>query len=264
MAQAIGILLEIFGIAALVALAIARALTLLGLRHLPAGPANRFVLPFAVAVAYFAGYATLPRAFATFTPQTGQAWAWLPYLGLLAAFLAATPPISTKLPLRLILLTLLAALSAVLLSPTWPVYGFTRIPLAVFLTIYLLAVGLPLQLSPPHSRNRLSLYLLLAISVLNTLAIGAIYSTRHAQLAALFATAFTGISIALLFGSKAPDLSLQRLAPLFATLVGGIAWLACVEPDPPEPILLAIPLLSWGILALPTVLRLPSAPPRIG
>ncbi len=264
MAQAIGQVIEIFGIAAFFALATALGLTWLGQRLLPAGPANRFVLPCAVSIAYFSGYATLPRAFATFSPQTGQAWAWLPYLGLLAAITAASPPPTTKLSIRVILLTILATLSAVALSPIWSVYGFSRIPLAVFLSIYLLAVGFPLQQSPPHSYNRQSLYLLLAISILNTLAIGAIYSTRHAQLAALFAAALTGISIALRFRSKAPDLALSPLAPLFATLVGGIAWLACVEPDPPKPILLAIPLLSWAILALHAMLRLPSAPPRIG
>lgn len=232
MAQAIGQVIEIFGSAAFVALATALCLTWLGQRFLPNGLASRAVLPGAVAIAYFAGYAVLPRSFASFAPQPGQAWPWLPYLGLLAAAIAAALPQASRFSIRLIVLIAISAIAAVVLSPTWPVYGFTRVSVAVFLAIYLLAVGLSAVNLPTMPFAKRTLYFLTAIGVTNALAIGAIYSARHAQLAALPAAALTGISVALLFGSKVRELALWRLATLWTTLVGGIAWLGCVEPDP--------------------------------
>jgi FtsH-binding integral membrane protein len=258
-AQAIGLLLDIFGLAAAASLATALVLTWLGRRLLPAGLASRFVLPFAVSIAYFAGYAILPRSFASFTPAQGQAWPWLPYLALLGAVFSGVIPDFSRISRRVIALIAIAGVAAAALSPTWPVYGFTQEPLRIFLAIYLLAVGFPLMQKTLPSHNRQNLCLLIAVCVLSTLAIGAIYSTRHARLAALTAGAFTGISIALRFGSKDSDFALCQLAPVFAVLAGGIAWLATVEPDPPEPMLLAVPLLSWALLILPAISRLPFA-----
>ena len=265
MAQAIGQVIEIFGIAAFVALATALCLTWLGQRFLSSDLASRIALPCAVSIAYFAGYAVLPRDFASFIPQQGQSWPWLPYLAFAAAAISAVFPYFLRISTRLIVLITICAVTGALLSPTWPVYGFTRDRLGIFLTFYLLAVGLPLLNSQPPRLARATLYALIAICILNTLAIGAIYGIGHAQLAALPAAALTGISLALLVGPKDADLALPRLAPLVAVLVGGIAWLASVEPDPPKPILLAIPLLSWAIWALPAIFTTPfrSSPDRL-
>lgn len=264
MDAAIGLVLEIFGSAALVALVVALCLTWLGQRFLSDGLVSRVVFPGAVAIAYFAGYAVLPRSFASFTPQQGQYWTWLPYLGLVAAAITAVFPYFIRLSARLTTLAAIIGAAAASLTPTWPVYGFTHEPIAIFLSFYLAAVGLPLLNLLSNRPARPTLYSLLAISILNTLAIGAIYSARHAQLAALPAAALMGISLALLVGPKDGEIALERLAPLFAVLVGGIAWLACVEPDPPKPILLAIPLLTWAIWIPLAIPRLPSAPKGIG
>jgi hypothetical protein len=264
LAQAIGQVLEIFGVAAFAALATALCLTWLGQRFLPDGLVSRIVLPGAVAIAYFAGYAVLPRSFASFTPQQGQAWPWLPYLGVVGAAVAMALPQSARFSIRLIALIAISAIAAVVLSPTWPIYGLTRVPVAVFLAIYLLAIGFPLLSLPIAPTDRRTLYFLTVLCALNALTIGAIYSARHAQLAALPAAGLTGISLALLVGPKVHQLALWRVGPLFVALVGGIAWLACVEPDPPKPILLAIPLVSWAIWIPRAIPQLPSAPKGIG
>jgi hypothetical protein len=263
-AQAIGQVLEIFGVAAFVALATALCLMWLGQRHLPAGLTSRVVLPGAIAIAYFAGYAVLPRSFASFVPQQGQSWPWLPYLGFVAAAISAVFPYFVRISTRLIALITISGMAGALLSPTWAVYGFTRDSLGIFLAFYLLAIGLPL-LNLLSFRSALpGLWFLLTIAILNTLAIGANYGIRHAQLAALPAGALMGVSLALRAGPKDAERAFERLAPVFVTLVGGIAWLACVEPDPPQPILLAIPLLTWAIWLPRLMMRLPSAPKGIG
>lgn len=263
MEQAIGLVLEIFGPAAIVALATALIITWLGQVFLAPELAQRFVFPCALAVGYLAGYLALPRSFAGLMPEPGRAWPWLPYLGLFSGSIGMALPKSGRLLCSFMAL-LAIALVAAALSPTWTVYGFSRIPLALFLGLYLLAVSRALQLYPRNPCGRRTVYFLAAVCVLNALVIGAVCSVRLAQLAALVAAGFTGISFALFWGSKVPEIALKRLSPLFATLVAGIAWLACIDPDPPEPMLLIIPLFTW-LLWLPLAIpRLPSARDQMG
>jgi hypothetical protein len=256
--QAIGLVLEIFGPAALVAFVTALCLTWLGQRFLRAELAGRFVLPCAAAAAFFAGYLALPRSFAALVPQLGRAWIWLPYLGLVAAAGGIAPP---KFGRKVSGFTavLVMSLAGAALSPTWRVYGFSRFPLAGFLVFYLLAVGLALFGLPRITGGGRSGLFLAAVCVLNAVVIGAVCSVRLAQLAALVAASITGISIALFSGSKVCEFALRRFAPLFAVLTGGISWLACVEPDPPQPMLLAIPLLTWLLWVPQAAAKVPSA-----
>src|SRR5262249_49485167 len=93
--------------------------------------------------------------------------------------------------------------------------------------------------------------------------IGAMVSARLAQLAAMSAGAFTAAAISNAWFLKASDRAHRSLIAVFAILIGGIAWLAFVEPDPPQPMLLIIPLLPL-LLWLATAVRVPFAGLNIG
>jgi hypothetical protein len=263
MGQAFGLALEIFGLAALIALLVALVLTWLARRLTPAGYDGYFVLTSAVAIAYFAGYAMLPRSWAAFIPQANQSWQWLPYLGLAAAAFAASLPPSHRSPAWKLAIVAVAPMAGAALAPTWPVFGFGRGALQWFVVIYLLVVGVPLQHLPARMLNQWLLGLLCFVATAVAVAIGAFVSTRLAQLGALAAAALAGSWIAGFVGPRQGESPLRSLIPVFTVLVGGITFVASVEPDPPQAGLLAIPLLPL-VLWLPPALGLHFARGKIG
>jgi len=262
-AQAFGLALEIFGLAALVALLVALVLTWLARRLTPADYDGYFVLTSAVAIAYFTGYAMLPRSWAAFIPQATQRWQCLPYLGLVAALFAVSFPPSQRSTAWNLTIVAVAGMAGATLAPNWPVFGFGRKALELFLTFYLIVVGVPLQHLPARMLTQWLLGLLCFVAAAVAVAIGAFVSTRLAQFGALAAAALAGSWIAGFVAPRAGGSPLRSLIPVFTVLVGGIAFVACVEPDPPQPGLLAIPLLPL-VLWLPPALGLPFARGKIG
>ena len=244
MSSAISLLFDIFGLPALIALVVAGITTWLNLRFVRSDRARRSTLPIAAVFAFWAGYLLLPRSFAALGPQEGRSWTWMPYIGLITAVLAASLPRSPRWYIWIPISLVTAALTAYLLAPTWPVYGFNRIPLVIFLTLYLLAIDVPLQGLPDRCRHAHFLVGLVGgICVLNSLAIGAMISANFAKLSALAAGTFMGTWLTLYLSSKGRSVAFGPLLALFAPLAGGIAWIACVELDP-QPWLLVTPLLS--------------------
>jgi hypothetical protein len=156
-----------------------------------------------------------------------------------------------------------ACIAAAAFAPSWPIFGLTQRPLHLVVALYLVLVGGPLLYLPGTLRERWLLPSLALSGAITALVVGAVVSTRLAQLTAASAGAFAAAAIGNAWFSKASDRSLRSVVAVFAIFVGGSAWLGFVEPDPPEPIPLIVPLLPlllWPIAAI----RVPSAGDKIG
>jgi len=247
--------MEIFGLAAITALVASLAIAWSARRLTPAKGSGYFIVPCAVAIGFFAGYAALPRDWAGFIPAANQRWQWLPYGGLMAALFAVGCPPAPKSQAWKFAVIAAAPIAAAYLTPNWPVLGLAREKLRWILLIYLMLVGVPLQYLPARVVNRVLLGVLAAAAALAAVATGAMVSSKLAQLAAIAAGALAGSWIAGRFSTKRGGLPGQSVIPVYAVVVGGLAWSACVEPDPPQLGLLAIPLIPLVLWFIPLVSR---------
>jgi hypothetical protein len=262
-AQAIGVAVEIFGAGAAVALAAALLTALGGWRIVRSGDGSNFILPCAVIVGFIAGYFALPRSFAPLTPQANQPWQWLPYFAVITGLSSASLSPFSRPGAWALPLVVSACIAAAVLAPSWPVFGLTRRPLQLVAALYLVMVGGPLLYLPGRIRTQWHVTALAITGAINAIAIGATVSTRLAELAAIGAAGFAAAAIAGFWFLKATDRSIRSLTALFAILTGGTAWLAFVEPDPPQPLLMIAPLLPL-LLWVTVVRRVPFAGGKIG
>jgi len=256
MANAIGLALDIFGLPALAALAASITLVLLGRAVAPARPA--VLLPWLVSVSFIAGYALLPREWASWLPRQDQPWQWLPYCGLIPALAASLAALARSNRLRWLGAISAVVVCAILLVPSWQVLGLSRWTMRCAAGIYLLIICVPLLLLPAALPGRPLMVLMSMAAVLLALGTGAMVSVRLAQLAAIAAAAFAGCCInPVQRAGRSTEESAAGIVSIFAALVGGVAWTACIDPDPPQLMLLAFPLLPlmlW-LAALPLVKR---------
>jgi hypothetical protein len=240
--EALSRLLEIFGLSAVAALVSSLFFAWTARVVTPQRWSGYFIAACAVAVGFVAGYAMLPRDWAGWKPDAVQPWTWLPYGGLLAAiFASAFPPVPRSQAWKLVLIAV-APMAAVYLTPNWPVFGLGREKVRLLLVGYLLLVGVPLQYLPARLVDRGLLAVMTAAAVLTAVASGVMVSMKLGQLAAIGAGGLAGAWIAGLLRAKRGDLPAHSVIPVFAVLVGGVAWIACVEPDPAKASLLVIPL----------------------
>jgi hypothetical protein len=248
---ALGLALEIFGPAALVAGIISLLIAAVALRRLPAAANERWLLPAAVAIGYFTGYLALPRSWAALVPQQGQAWQWLPYLGPLAAGCATIFP--SQRVVRWFVLAGVAIASGSLLTPTWPIFSLPWPWSIVCLSAYLFCLNSLFHLGLPRFRSHHLLGLLSLAAAITAVGIAAAWSTRLAQLAAIGATALFGCWLPVFLAAKPTEQSSGGIIVVFAVLVGGAAFTACVDPEPPKWLLLLLPALP--LLASPFARR---------
>lgn len=255
--------------------AVALAVAVLLQRLLPQALGERFGLALALAAGFFAGYWLLPP-WASLLPQ--RHWQWLPYVALAAAFAGWTSgpsasPGRTGGPLDFprrtggpsyvawILWVGLPLVSAWLLVPTWATLWPPRLTAIPLLALYLvLEMGL-LAALPERLTGRLLVSLMTACAIAVALSIAIGVSLKLAQVAALAAAALTGCAAAgfvprarLASGEPARAISSRGIIPIFAVLVGGLAFVGAIEPDPPLPIVLlapAAPLVLWLFAAGP-------------
>jgi hypothetical protein len=261
--QAIGLLTEIFGLAAIVSLAVALVVAAGGSRAARAGRSSDLVFPFAIVIGFFAGYLVLPREFAALVPQQNRPWQWLPLFVAIAAGLSASSSPLSRPGAWILPLVVSACIAATVLAPHWPIFGLTRRPLHVAVALYLVLVGVPLLYLPGRVSARWLLPSLALSGAVAAVVTGAMVSLRLAQLAAIAAGAFAAATLADVWIAKASDRSLRSLAIVFTILIGGTAWLAFVEPDPPQSLSLIAPVLPL-ILWLAALLQVPSAGGKIG
>lgn len=210
------------------------------------------LLPFAIALAFVAGYAVLPRDFAGFVPEPGQPWKWLPYLAVLSAAIPSALSAFDKPWAAGLALFATMPIIAICLKPNWPVWSLEPPTSRWLLLAYLLLVGLPLALLPPKRLQRGMLLVLAVTATVLALATGALISTRFAQLAAIASCSFLGAGIATRLVPSVRAATCQPAIPLYCTLVAGTAWIASVDPDPPAvtPLLIPVlPLCLWVLAA---------------
>jgi hypothetical protein len=264
-----GLALDIFPLATLVA-GMTSLLLALALRRLLAPAASeRFALPTALSLGYCAGYAALPLSRVAFERLTttilagedrslsgmwsliapAQSWQWLPYLGVAVASAAVIPASGQDARRwRWPGLSSSAILAACLLTPSWPVFGAHQ-PLSIGVAMgYFLLLAIPLELLPARVLGRVFVGLMALSAGLSAVAIGIGVSLRLAQLAAIAAGGFAGCSLAEFLSPGTSTLSIRRLIPLFMVLIAGSAFVGAVEPDPPLAMLLAspaTPLFTW-------------------
>jgi hypothetical protein len=248
MANAVGLALDIFGLPALVALAASLVLVLLGRTLAPAPYASGVVLPWAFALSVVAGYALLPREWAAWHPHQDQPWQWLPYCGIFAAFAASVGSrMSSYGGVRWLVPGTAALAGAALLVPSWQVLGLGRWAVRCIVALYLIAICIPLLL-PARPLAKPRIIVMTVAAAMLAVATGGMVSVRMAQLAAIAAGALAGCCVCVVAERGKPsNESVTSMALVFSVLVGGTAWTACVDPDPPQFMLLAFPLLPLAL-----------------
>lgn len=210
-------------------------------------------------------------------------WQWLPYLALAAGIVA--PVANAKgvsLAERWLVSLLLAAASAWFLVPTWsslePPRAFWLMALSGLL--FLLAAGLdPL---PQRIGSRPVLLSLSAASLVVTLMVGLCVSLTYALVAAAATASLAGVGLESLLlrrndsNSRGPgatcstmpggggsesepmgadrqnglsedELAVRALLPVAAIVVGGAAFVGCIEPQRPLYGLLVLPAAPLGL-----------------
>jgi hypothetical protein len=261
-----GLVLEIFGPAAILSAAVALALILISQRALRGRARDPIAVPAATALAFMAGYAALPsnrgaalpaiRALLELSPAQlwaalapDQSWQRLPYLGVAVAIVAAIRRRGTRAIWHQWLLPLgVSALFGWLLTPSWPVFGLNRPASIAIAMAYFLLIASPLELLPARLLGRALVPLLTLAAAIAAVVIGAEVSLRFAQLAGLATGALAGCWLARPVNIDCSEDAQRGLILVFVALIGGISLVATVEPDPPLVALLALPmtpLLAW-------------------
>jgi hypothetical protein len=235
-----GLALDIFPPATLVAAIIALLVTLLGQRL--AAPWNRpqFLLPLALGGSYFVGSLALAPDWAALLPR--QPWEWLPYLSVTIAAGGAWSA-GRRAAIRWLALLGMTLLAACLLAPPWAIFGVPWPASIAVAILYLLAVVALLELFPPRLPAVRAIGFHSLVAAIAAACIAAQISIRIAQLAALVAAALAGCWLALLQSNKAGGVPAHSLNPVFALLIGGVAYTACFYPERPLLGLLLLPIL---------------------
>lgn len=229
--------IEVLGGGVLAPAAISVAVFALLRRCLAAETAERYAAPLAVAVGYCVGYAITFRA-EGLVPK--RHWHWTPYLALLAVVMGAISQSGGLKRFERWLLTLFAAfVAAWFLVPTWGTLKPGRTVWIPVLAGYFFLLATALE---PVAR-RLSARLILALLTFTAAAVAALIaafvSLTYAQAAGTVAAALGGALAATWLTSK--TLPPRGLGFAYAVLVGGWAFVGCVEPQEPIVWLLIVP-----------------------
>jgi hypothetical protein len=209
---------------ALAALVASRWLTAAGLRE-------RYAAVAAASLGLLAGYALLP-AWAPWQPTTY--WHWLLYLGLAAGLVGPlTLASGVQGGERLLVRCLLALLTAWLVVPTWARLEAVRAWHVGGVTVYLLVLIVSLEpLTSRFAPARLLLYLTLSAAAL-ALMTAVTLSLTFGQLGGVMAASLGGTCLAAwLVPSSAGQRALRGLVPWYAVLVGGLAYVGYINPQP--------------------------------
>jgi hypothetical protein len=232
--------IELLVIGLVVPAAIAGLLTWILPRIISGQWATNYAATAAVVIAFVISYALLPE-WAALKPE--RHWQWLPLLAIAAHIVGSAGMQSGQsMWLRAALLAVLAAGAAYLLVPTWPDLQPPRFASILLVAIYLASLMRMLDwLSPSLSATWLLAVLTLTAAILAVIL--AIDVVRFGQLAGIGAAALAGCWIAVVFTAKTKSFDRPGLSPVFAVLVGGMAYVGCIEPAQP----------AWWLLLLPAL-----------
>jgi hypothetical protein len=123
-----------------------------------------------------------------------------------------------------------AATAGWLLAPNWPDLDPPRYVYVSLLAGYLFALMSLLDSLPDRLFRPLFPFLLFAAASATSLVIAEPVSLQYGQVAGISAAALLGCGAAACFGISGP--ALRGLNPVYAVLVGGIAFSGSIEPEP--------------------------------
>jgi len=234
---------EMIGGGVLAPAAIALGVYWLASRLLPGNAASRFPVVIGLLAGFVSGYVLLPE-WAALKPA--RHWHWLPWLGLVAGF---TGGIGVRAgPLSRWLLFLATSVAAAwLLVPTWPNLDPPR-----FIWLIALSAGLCVLIGltdslPPRFGGRLVLGLLSITAVAVAVTIAACVSVTYARIAGVAACSLGGVWGAACLRRRDDELAVRAAVPAACIIVGGIAFVACVESERPQYGLLLLPAAPLGL-----------------
>lgn len=239
--------LEAVGYGMLVPAVVALVLCRICRKLLPPVAAQRYAAGAAAAIAFLASYALLP-SWAALRPE--RHWHWLPHLGLAAlVFGLVGPAAGLRTVERWLPHAALAIVAAWLLVPLWADLSPSRPICIALLALYLWALMTGIDALPAKLRGKsLMIYLTMA-AALTALLLAAAISLRFGQLAGIAAAALAGCAVATRW--QAEPIEVRGMLPVFAVLVGGCAFIGCIERQPPLSGLLlapAAPLILWSFV----------------
>ena len=242
-----GSLAEMPGLAFAVPALIAPVLFLLARWTLPDEISQRYAAAIAFAAAYLAGH-----LLSADDPLPSRHWHWIPFAGLVASILGpVTLARGIGIGERTIVVLLLSLAAAWMLVPTWSSLSPPRL-----VWVPLLAVGmalLALLLFPLSKRipaPRLIGFLALSALAVAGLAAGLVSMTYATQIA-IAGVALLGAAIAARFSARA---AAGGIGLAYAWVVGGWAFVTCIDPQQPVYVLLLAPfapLALWCCVAGP-------------
>jgi hypothetical protein len=235
---------EVLGYGIVLPAGIALAVVLLVRRTTPAGLARHSAAALGFAAGFFAGYALLP-SWAELVPS--RHWHWLPYLTAAATLIG---PIGlteggVSRAMRGLLQLAIAGAAAWLLVPTWATLTPPRLVSVALLASYLVLLMVLLDHLPLGTVGRRFPVLLCAAACVTAALIAYAVSVTYGRVAGLAAAALAGICVAAWLRFDAAEL--RGLIPAFAVAVGGAAYVACIDPQPPQLGLLLAPAAPLGL-----------------
>jgi hypothetical protein len=235
--------IEILGYGGAVPAGVALVIAVLCRRLLPPTASERYAAAAAVASTFFIAYALLPWT----ELQPKRHWQWLPYLGA-AAMIAGPLALASGVSRveRWLVHLMLALTAAWLLVPAWSTLEPPRPAYIAMLTGYLLLLMTALDALPPRLLGPLFLVHLTIAAAATALALAVSVSVKFGQLAGIATAAMAGCAVSAFFSR--PHSAAQGSIPVFAILLGGSAFVGCIELQPPlAGILLApaAPLALW-------------------
>lgn len=256
--------LIVFAIAAPAAMALAVAAILQ--RVLPEKIGQRIALAAALAAGFCAGYWLLGE-WTSLMPQRHRQW--LPWLAMVSAVVALAlrrregeterpreehqslrRSVAPSLILSYVAIAALAIFSAWLLVPTWATLWPPRVVTIPLLAAYLLLLMALLAALPDRLVGKVFVGLLAAAATTVALMIAIAVSLTIGAVALAAAAALGGCAVA-----ARPNYG-RGITPVFAVLIGGLAFVGTIEPQKPLPIILlapAAPLMLWLFAAGPLV-----------
>ena len=241
--------IEILGFGGILPATVSIATVFLLRRVSPRNVSGRYAAAVGFALAFFVGYVLLPSP-AALVPA--RHWHWLPYLGIGAAIIGPVGlATGVSKPESWLLHFLLAIVAAWLLVPTWSSLQPPRsvyIPILIGYFFLLTAFLTPL---PARLPGRLFPTLLFVVSACVATLIAAFVSVSYGRIAGVAAAATFG---SLVTSGLHNDDENTGLLPAYVVVVGGAAFVGCVEPQPPLIGILclpATPLALWVFMLRP-------------
>lgn len=234
---------EILGLGILAPAAIALGICWLSNRLLPAAAAARLYVTLGFVAGFVIGYVLLPEWAAV---RPSRHWHWLPWIAI-AAGVTGSMGVHAARYVKWFLIVATSAGAAWFLVPTWSSLSPPRPVWLVALSAGLsLLIGFTEPL-PPRVGGRQSLCLLSITAAGVALTIAACISLTYARIAGLAACALAGVWGAAWLRRTDDDVAVRAAVPAVQIVLAGIAFIACIEPDPPQYGLLLPPAAILGV-----------------